>query len=301
MRVAAITITLNDDYKFEEWCKYYEEYKDEIYLHIIVDNGSKPTYISNLESFFIKSIIIKRNCNGGCTGAYNDGIAFALKNEFVDSIMLIGNDLRLKKGAISILWQYLYSNPHFGMVGPILLKKDSCIIEDYGIRLKKFGRSIHENLNQELNELIPTEKLIDCVPGGACLAKRIFYEKIGLQDENLFMYCDERDISIRAKRDGFEMGVTARSIAWHQHINPPNNNYRNYFSSYLLGRNFIYLARKHYNLGRAIVEFMYRILLQTAICCKNIKDKERRIHYLYYCKGLWCGLVGNMNNQMMQK
>ena len=48
MRVAAITITLNDDYKFEEWCKYYEEYKDEIYLHIIVDNGSKPTYISNL-------------------------------------------------------------------------------------------------------------------------------------------------------------------------------------------------------------------------------------------------------------
>lgn len=97
------------------------------------------------------------------------------------------------------------------------------------------------------------------------------------------------------------MGVTARSIAWHQHINPPNNKYRNYFSSYLLGRNFIYLARKHYNLGRAIVEFMYRILLQTAICCKNIKDKERRIHYLYYCKGLWCGLVGNMNNQMMQK
>ena len=37
MNVAAITITYNDDYKFTEWLGHYQEYKDELYLHIVVD------------------------------------------------------------------------------------------------------------------------------------------------------------------------------------------------------------------------------------------------------------------------
>ena len=40
MNVAAITITYNDDYKFTEWLGHYQEYKDELYLHIVVDNHS---------------------------------------------------------------------------------------------------------------------------------------------------------------------------------------------------------------------------------------------------------------------
>ena len=81
MKIAAITITLNDDFKFKEWVSHYQLYKDDVYLHIIVDNGSSPEYVKKLEEFFPESHIIKRNSNGGCTESYNDGIKYALEKK----------------------------------------------------------------------------------------------------------------------------------------------------------------------------------------------------------------------------
>ena len=43
--------------------------------------------------------------------------------------------------------------------------------------------------------------------GGMNLGKREFYEKVGLQDEKLFMYSDEVDIGTRAKKLGFKMMI----------------------------------------------------------------------------------------------
>ena len=66
MNIAAITITYNDGYKFKEWVEHYQEYKSELYLHIIVDNGSEDEYMAQLKSTFTDSIIIERGKNGGC-------------------------------------------------------------------------------------------------------------------------------------------------------------------------------------------------------------------------------------------
>lgn len=60
MNIAAITITYNDGYKFKEWVEHYQEYKSELYLHIIVDNGSEDEYMAQLKSTFTDSIIIER-------------------------------------------------------------------------------------------------------------------------------------------------------------------------------------------------------------------------------------------------
>ncbi len=44
MKIAAITVTYNDDYKFDEWFQHYSEYKNELSQHIIVDNGSNKAF-----------------------------------------------------------------------------------------------------------------------------------------------------------------------------------------------------------------------------------------------------------------
>jgi len=100
MKIAAITIAYNDGYKFKEWCQWYEEYKDEIAIHIIVDNHSVPKYLQQVKNYFKNSIIIEFTSNGGCTDAYNDGIRKALVNPNVDAIMLIGNDMKIKKDSV---------------------------------------------------------------------------------------------------------------------------------------------------------------------------------------------------------
>ena len=41
MKIATnISVTYNDNYKFNEWCKLYEEYKNDVSAHVIADNPS---------------------------------------------------------------------------------------------------------------------------------------------------------------------------------------------------------------------------------------------------------------------
>lgn len=129
MKIAAITITLNDDFKFNEWYEHYIDYKDELYKHIIVDNGSSKEYLKQVKAKFTDSIFIERKTNGGCTIAYNDALKLALEDPQVDAIMLIGNDIKLPKGNLTKLYEYLFSDDKLGMVAPVLFFKDSQKIE----------------------------------------------------------------------------------------------------------------------------------------------------------------------------
>ena len=57
MKIAAITLTRNDDFRLVPWKMYFQEYKDELYEHIVVDNGSTPEYQRKLrEAFPIRRI-----------------------------------------------------------------------------------------------------------------------------------------------------------------------------------------------------------------------------------------------------
>ena len=137
MKLAGVSITYNDGYKIKEWAQWYDEYKDELYKFIIVDNGSDPEYLHQVETLFNDAIIIKRTTNGGCTSAYNDGIKIALKDPEVTHIALLGNDIRLKRGSLAKCVEFLESDPELGMVAPVLLNADSDVVADFGDSLTK--------------------------------------------------------------------------------------------------------------------------------------------------------------------
>lgn len=260
MKIAAITLTYNDDYKFNEWYNHYTEYKDDLYLHIIVDNNSNKNYLKKVKETFTESYIIERESNGGCTGAYNDAIEYALSIPDIDSIMLIANDIRLKKGAVSILHKTMLSDSKMGMIAPIFLRKDSDIVDDFGCKISNTlimqpyckGRKI-ENIKESIN-------YCEAVTGGMNLAKREFYETVGLQDNKLFMYSDEVDMGIRAKDCGFTMAVISDAVSWHQHINKNvKSDRRDPYTQYLAGRNKVYVAKKHFGTLRVLYVFLFYV------------------------------------------
>lgn len=296
MKIAAITITYNDEYKFNEWIQNYLDYKDNLFCHIIVDNGSKPEYLKMVEESFCNSHIIKRTDNGGCTGAYNDGMRFALSNPEVDAIMLIGNDIKLEKKVCEKLYSFLFSKNDYGMVSPVMLSKNSQIIEDYGSSITRFlmmkPRFEGKNLNEINVEKVNPE--VEAVLGGMSLAKREFYEKVGLQDENLFMYSDEVDMGIRAKNAGFKMAVSTESISWHQHINPEGKQTRNIYAPFLSARNKVYLAEKHFGRIRSLEVFFYFVFLFCGLSFKSKFSFSMVSFYFWYVKGAFYGLTKNM-------
>ena len=295
MKIAAITITYNDDYKVNEWVSHYNSYREELYLHIIVDNGSSPEYIRLLEASFHQSIIIKRKSNGGCTGSYNDGIKYALDYKDVDAIMLIGNDVKLLGGGISQLYAFLNSKDEYGMVAPIILKKDSTVVEDFGCEVSKYNYMIPYDLGKDISNISTKYRIATAVTGGMNIATTHFYNKVGLQDEKLFMYSDEVDMALRARNAGFKMAVTKEVVSWHQHINPTNSSGRYGFSVFLINRNKIYLAYKHFGTCRALMIFskqLYQLPLTTLSYVKHGRSK----HIIYYVLGSLFGILKIKSN-----
>jgi len=294
MKIAAIVICYNDDYKFEEWKENYAFYKDAIYQLIIVYNGSKESFLCKVRNAFPEAVIIERKVNGGLTAAYNDGIKLALSDEKVDSIMLIGNDMRLTNESVRKLHEALFQEEAVGMVTPIMLSKDSDIVEDAGSTVSYCFYMHPLGVGKKYSEIEKKNKYVDSVSGGMNLGKREFYEKVGLQDEKLFMYSDEVDIGTRAKKLGFKMMIIYDAVVWHQHINPSRQNRRLPYSYYLMARNKVYLGRKFYSIWHAWVIFLN-------LLCRNILSgvvsliKRRGIQSEKYAiRGAVNGLCGNM-------
>lgn len=303
MKIAAVSLTRNDSFRLKFWKQYYEEYKDELYEHIVVDNGSSPEYLEELKSAFPESTIIELGYNGGCTGAYNAGIKHALSHPEVDAILLVGNDVRIERGGISKLYELLFSSVDYGMVGPVLLKKDSEIVESFGSNLNlKNGIAKGLYHNVPFNTIANKVMEVSFVPGGANLSKRTFYESsgVGLQDENLFMYCDERDMGLRAMQKGIKEIATSHVKSWHQHIEKKGN-HRDPRSEYLRARNYIYVSKKFFPRTTLFRELIYRLSLQSVLFIRDFRDKERRQQFYYYLKGMKAGITNNMDNSIMNR
>jgi hypothetical protein len=41
MKIASVTIYCNERFRLEAWKEYYAGYRDELYLHVIVNNGMR--------------------------------------------------------------------------------------------------------------------------------------------------------------------------------------------------------------------------------------------------------------------
>lgn len=304
MKLAGVSITYNDGYKVKEWARWYEEYKDELYKLIIVDNGSEVEYLKQVESLFSDAIIIKRSTNGGCTGAYNDGIRKALEDPEVTHIALVGNDCRVKSGGLTKCVELLDSDPELGMVAPVLLNADSDIVADFGdiiandLSLQEFGKG-------EKVDDIPVEwRYCEAVTGGMNVSKRSFYETtVGLQDENLFMYSDEADMGLRARKAGVKMAVTKEALSWHQHINPPGNKRRHPFSNYLIARNKVYLGKKHFGRGKQLAIFNHFFFFNLLFSIKLLVTFkwDKLIYPRWAMLGAINGLIGNMKENKYSK
>ncbi|HHT23625.1 MAG TPA: glycosyltransferase family 2 protein [Bacteroidales bacterium] len=295
MRIAVITITYNDVTRITQWYELYQEYKNDIKWHIIVDNSSREEYINMLEATFKSSIIIKRNSNGGCTEAYNDGIQYALNNTDCDSIAIIVNDTKVSNNYYPTLYKYLYSDIQLGMVSPTTLIKGTDLVNSSGHTIAK-NLSMTRDFHGKKLSSIPKHHYTEMLLGGNNLAKRSFYEKVGLQDENLFMFSDEIDTAIRAKNAGFKLGVTSEVTSMHYHIPYSDNLERPLVSFYLMHRNKLYLAKKHYGEIKKIKVFFSFLFSIFKMILLGIYKKDK----IFLKKAKWSmagvlyGFVGNM-------
>ena len=295
MKIATIAIFCDDLIRLPNYRKYVAEYIDDIAMQIIVDNGSVPPLAPQLQEAFPDATVISMPGNGGVTAANNAGIKAALANPEIDSIMLLGNDVELQKGGMKILHDYLFSDPKLGMVAPPLMNADSTKLESFGFYFNAFSLQKNRYFGGDIDQL-PEKCYCGFTPGAGCLAKREFYEKVGLQDELLFIYADETDMALRGKKQCFLEGVTSRTLGWHRHI--PTGKDAVFDFNMMLNRNKAYIFFHKTNPLRGCL-FLIAVLYYRGIrFIYHIGDRNLRKQFFSFLKGLWYGICKKMDIQL---
>ncbi len=162
---------------------------------IVVDNDG------NFEVTDKRITVIKTKKNLGFAGGVNVGIKYALSKK-ADYVLLLNNDTIVKQNFLKALVEFSEHFENVGIVGPaIKFKRDDKFVYDIGGKLNKiFGRTTHKEVSKLANK---KPRQVDYISGCAMLIKKEVFEKIGLFDEQFFLYYEDVDFCIRAKDKRF--------------------------------------------------------------------------------------------------
>lgn len=297
-KIASMTVFCKEYFRIEKWVSYYKEYSSEIAYHIIINNG-KIEDSELLKRYFPNSIILY-SPSPNLLAAYNKGLEYIIQSTDAEIVMQITNDIRFKSGSIAELKKRLFADNNIGVIGPVIFKKESNVIESFGWILQKkssFGEPLYKNeIWENIESKIPDCMQVTFIPAGAIMVKLEAWKKIGFQDELLYMYEDERDFALNMSKFGYKEVVTPKAQAWHQHEFPPGEKNRSYSSAYYVSRNRIYITSKHFGKYYAFREFCgclgYNFLL---VLSHILRFQFKKMKWdIINIRGLWAGLLGKM-------
>lgn len=213
-RVCAVVLNWNGA---DEAIQCLEHLAQQTYPHletIVVDNGSVDDSVTRIRAAFPDVTVLENEVNLGFAGGINIGIRYALAQGF-DFVLPLNNDLVLAPDCVEEL--VASSNLGFSFVtATIYYANDSRRIWSIGgnvhpLTLEKVG-----DARDEVDEAqLPDVMARDFVPGGATLMACRTLKEIGLFDEGYFLYYEDMDLSLRARRAGFRAAVATSARMWH--------------------------------------------------------------------------------------
>lgn len=174
---------------------------------LVVDNASADATVQTVKNQFPQVKLMPNQENVGFAPANNQ----AIRQSSGRYVLLLNPDTEVKQNALTLLVQYLESNPAVGAVGPLTLNPDDTLQTSCYPRptlVREFWRLFHlDSLypygtyhmsGWSQNEPHHTDTLL-----GACLlVRRQILDKIGLLDEDYFIFSEEIDLCYRIQQEG---------------------------------------------------------------------------------------------------
>ena len=223
------------------------------YLMVVVDNHSGDGIekeISNMP----KTSFTQSGENLGYTGGNNLGIKKALQQN-VDYVFVLNPDTEVEGKTIENLLKAAEENLA-DIAGPkIYFKEKNKKIIWYagGIFDRDNVLGSHKGVNEKDRGLYNQNEETDFVTGAAILIKSTVFDKIGLFDERYFLYLEDLDFCLRAKKAGLKVMYLPEAIVWHS--NAQSTGLGSKLQDYYITRNRMLLASKFLSLRTRIALF----------------------------------------------
>lgn len=228
----------------------YEKEKRARYKIIVIDNGSAQFDDTLISKRFPETVIVKLPQNLGFAGGVNVGIKMALRNN-ASHVLLLNNDTVVTENFLTHLLDTMnsapgnetHATPAPGIVAPLITYYDNPQKIWYagGTFNDYLGITRHKNMNRPRNifgsshaavatphalPASPTSPASPASPAapfetpfitGCCMliAAEVF-KKIGLFDEDYFLYNEDLDFCYRCRKAGIKLAVNPRAEILHK-------------------------------------------------------------------------------------
>ena len=110
-------------------------------------------------------------------------------------------------------------------------------------RIRGSGFAYSDKLETEVEQ---SDKAVSFVSGCCMLIKRDVFFKVGLFDENYFLYAEDTDLCLRTVRAGYNIYVTPKSKIFHK-VNSSTKKSFIALPLYYTTRNRLYFTRKNFH------------------------------------------------------
>ncbi|MBX4187465.1 MAG: glycosyltransferase family 2 protein [Candidatus Doudnabacteria bacterium] len=253
-----------------------------VYEVIVADNGSSDGSIQMIQQEFPQVILIENKANLG----FSKGNNAAMKQAVGRYFLLLNTDTEIKPDALDESVKYLDEHPDVGIVGGKVLLPDGSLDKASRRRfpnpwnsfLRLFGLKKFSDYNIDL----PIDQIaeVDAVMGAYLMIRKSITEKIGLLDEDYFMYGEDLDWCWQVKQAGYKVVYYPKAEITHY----------KYGSSQLIPFQTIQLAhqamkifyRKHYatEYNWLFNQFVYLgiNLRMYLVMLVNILRKKKTVH-----------------------
>ena len=192
---------------------------------VVVDNDSQDDSMLTVKKCFPKAHCIFNKENKGFAAGVNVGIRYALQQE-ADFIFLLNNDALIEQKTLSVLLKQARKHPRAAF-SPLIFssKSKKRIWFCTGVIDWWRMRTIHHQRERASATLLSSEYLSGC----AFFAPRSAFFEVGLFDEEYFLYYEDADWGVRAKKCGYALWTVPEAHAIHYERSKTENKQKVYF------------------------------------------------------------------------
>lgn len=261
---------------------YLDEVKNDLennnisLLDIIVDNGFFSNTDVTIPINDNSVIILNNDRNSGYGSGNNVGINYSLAQPDCEYIWILNNDTLLERNALSESVEYCKKNDHIAICGSKLIYYPSDN-EVQGIAGKYHKWTVSTSHIKEVAAVRPGSEgavTFDYVIGASMLIKRQVFEKIETFDPKFFLYFEELDLCMRARKAGFNIGTCEASIVYHKE-SATIGDQRSYFSMFHYYRSLKIFLKKHYPFFIPIMYVKMMLFILNSIRKKKYKQASQ--------------------------
>lgn len=186
-----------------------QDYPDKNIEIVVVDNNSSDQTPKKIRRCYKKTKVLVQKKNLGFAKAVNIGIKHA-SGEYT---LITNSDVTFNKKYLKSMVEVVQSDNKIGIVGGLVFRGNTKTLGFDGLKINPY-LGFHQYDLTKLDQV----RECDFVSGNGMFIKKSVFKKIGYFDEGFFMYYEDVDFCLRAKKAVFRIIFNPSAISHHGYL-----------------------------------------------------------------------------------